>query len=145
MVRVAGKDEVWQVADLFASNFKKEGKSWREHTVFDLKAEEAEKLTLKGGGTQLKLERLPPQNGADGKPRRTVERFRAYGSYAEAFRDWASMMSGNERYAPVMRERRSVEDYASGMQRAGYATDPRYGEKLERTINRALMLGRPTV
>lgn len=68
MVRVAGKDDVWQVSDLFASNFKKDAKSWREHTVFDLKAEEAEKLTLKGGGTQVKLERLPPQNGADGKP-----------------------------------------------------------------------------
>ncbi|HRI48908.1 MAG TPA: DUF4340 domain-containing protein [Pseudomonadota bacterium] len=72
MVRVAGKDEVWQVADLYASNFKKEGKSWREHTVFDLKADEAEKLTLKGGGTQIKLERLPPQNGPDGKPQASI-------------------------------------------------------------------------
>ena len=72
MVRLAGKDDVWQVADLFASNFKKEGKSWRDHTVFDLKAEEAEKLTLKGGGTQVKLERLPSQNGPDGKPQNGI-------------------------------------------------------------------------
>ncbi len=68
MVRVAGKDEVWQVADLYASNFKKDAKSWREHVVFDQKADEAERLTLKGGGTQVKLERLPATNGADGKP-----------------------------------------------------------------------------
>ena len=68
MVRVAGKDEVWQVADLYASNFKKDGKSWREHVVFDLKADDAERLTLKGGATQVKLERLPPGKGPDGKP-----------------------------------------------------------------------------
>jgi hypothetical protein len=72
MVRVAGKDEVWQVADLYASNFKKDGKSWRDHTVFDLRAEDAQTLTLKGGGTQVKLERLPPQNGPDGKPQPSI-------------------------------------------------------------------------
>lgn len=72
MVRVAGKDDVWQVADLFASNFKKDGKSWRDHTVFDFKAEEAQKLTLKGGGAQVTLERLPPQNGPDGKPQNGI-------------------------------------------------------------------------
>jgi flagellar protein FlgJ len=106
------------------------------HNLFGIKA---------GAGWKGETADVTTTEYVGGKPRRTVERFRAYGSYAEAFRDWASMMSGNERYAPVMRERRSVEDYASGMQRAGYATDPRYGEKLERTINRALMLGRPTV
>ena len=72
MVRVAGKDEVWQGADLYASNFKKDGKSWRDHTVFDLRAEDAQTLTLKGGGTQVKLERLPPQNGPDGKPQPSI-------------------------------------------------------------------------
>ena len=29
-------------------------------------------LTLKGGGTQVKLERLPPQNGPDGKPQPSI-------------------------------------------------------------------------
>ncbi len=85
----------------------------------------------------------------DGAPRRSVERFRAYGSYEEAFRDWTGLMAGNARYAPVLRAGRSaspqsVSGYAAGMQRAGYATDPRYGEKLERTINQTLMLGRLT-
>jgi hypothetical protein len=68
MVRVAGKDDVWQVSDLFASNFKKDAKSWREHVVFDYKADEAEKVTIKGGGTEVKLERIPSPPGADGKP-----------------------------------------------------------------------------
>jgi hypothetical protein len=74
-VRVAGKDDVWQVSDLYTSNFKREGKSWREHMIFaaaDLKADEAEKVTIKGGGTQVKLERInnagpEPAKDKDGK------------------------------------------------------------------------------
>ena len=30
----------------------------------------------------------------------------------------------------------------AGLEQAGYATDPRYSEKLERTINQTLMLKR---
>lgn len=81
----------------------------------------------------------------DGKAVKSVERFRAYGSYAEAFRDWASLMSGNARYAPVLRTGQSAEGFAQGLQRAGYATDPRYADKLERTINQTLLLKRLTV
>lgn len=81
----------------------------------------------------------------DGKPMRSVERFRAYSSYAEAFRDWASLMSQNARYAPVLRAGRSAKGFAHGLQRAGYATDPQYGEKLERTINQTLLLKRLAV
>ena len=103
------------------------------HNLFGIKA---------GAGWQGDSVDVTTTEYVDGSARRSVERFRAYGSYAEAFRDWASLMTGHERYAPVLRASRSVEGYASGMQRAGYATDPRYGEKLERTINRALMLGR---
>ncbi|MFO0576342.1 MAG: DUF4340 domain-containing protein [Polyangia bacterium] len=67
MVRVNGKDEVWQANDLYASTFKREGKTWREHAIFDLKADDADKVTIKGGGATVKLERVPPPKGADGK------------------------------------------------------------------------------
>lgn len=80
----------------------------------------------------------------DGKAVRSVERFRAYASYAEAFRDWASLMAGSARYAPVLRAGHSAEGFAQGLQRAGYATDPRYADKLERTINQTLLLKRLT-
>ncbi|MGD9943757.1 MAG: flagellar assembly peptidoglycan hydrolase FlgJ [Burkholderiaceae bacterium] len=81
----------------------------------------------------------------DGQPRKVVERFRAYGSYAEAFQDWSQLMARQSRYAPLLRAGHSVTGFAQGMQRAGYATDPRYGEKLERTINQTLLLKRLTV
>lgn len=81
----------------------------------------------------------------DGKPVKSVEKFRAYGSYAEAFRDWASLMSTSARYSAVLREAKSAEGFAQGLQRAGYATDPAYADKLESTIHRTLRLARPRV
>lgn len=68
-----------------------------------------------------------------GVPRQRVERFRAYGSYAEAFRDYASLMTANPRYAGVLGAG-DASHFAQALQRAGYATDPAYGSKLVRII-----------
>lgn len=62
-----------------------------------------------------------------------VERFRAYGSYEEAFHDYANLLAGNPRYADVF-ETQEPASFARGLQAAGYATDPQYAAKLERII-----------
>jgi flagellar protein FlgJ len=77
-----------------------------------------------------------------GQPTRRVERFRSYGSYGEAFQDWASMMASSPRYSRVIQSGGSVQAFAASMQRAGYATDPAYGAKLEKTIQKTLSLQR---
>jgi flagellar protein FlgJ len=69
-----------------------------------------------------------------GAPRRMLQKFRAYGSYAEAFQDYAGLMQGNRRYAAVLKQTDSA-GFAYGLQRAGYATDPQYGDKLTRILN----------
>lgn len=79
-----------------------------------------------------------------GKMIKTVERFRAYGSYEEAFSDWSRLMASNPRYAGVLSAGGSVETFAKNMQRAGYATDPNYASKLTSTITQALSLRRVT-
>ena len=66
----------------------------------------------------------------NGKPQRTVEKFRAYDSYQEAMTDYASLLKGNPRYAQVINSAHDVNGFANGMQRAGYATDPHYAKKL---------------
>ena len=66
----------------------------------------------------------------NGKPQRVVEKFRAYDSYQEAMTDYASMLKGNPRYAQVINSAHDVKGFATGMQRAGYATDPHYAKKL---------------
>jgi flagellar protein FlgJ len=77
----------------------------------------------------------------NGVARRSVERFRAYGSYAEAFADYGGLLKGNPRYAAVLAAARDAGSFAAGMQRAGYATDPRYAEKLTQVINSANLRG----
>ena len=70
----------------------------------------------------------------DGVPRKVLQKFRAYGSYAEAFQDYASLMQGNRRYAAVLKQTDSA-GFALGLQRAGYATDPKYADKLTSILN----------
>ena len=69
----------------------------------------------------------------DGSPQKQVERFRAYPSYAEAFSDYASLLTSNPRYAAVVGSQ-DPSVFARGLQKAGYATDPMYAAKLERII-----------
>jgi len=70
----------------------------------------------------------------DGQPRQVVERFRAYASYDEAFRDYAGLLRNSPRYAGVIGSQDGTE-FARRLQQAGYATDPMYADKLARIIN----------
>jgi len=69
----------------------------------------------------------------NGVPQKTRAAFRAYGSYDEAFADYAKFLSNNPRYSGVLAARDPAEA-AHGLQRAGYATDPEYGGKLVRIM-----------
>ncbi|WP_322082967.1 flagellar assembly peptidoglycan hydrolase FlgJ [Burkholderia sp. BCC1972] len=66
----------------------------------------------------------------NGTPRRVVAKFRAYDSYEHAMTDYANLLKNNPRYSGVLSASRSVEGFAHGMQKAGYATDPNYAKKL---------------
>ena len=72
----------------------------------------------------------------DGAPRKMVQTFRAYASYAQAFQDYASLLQNSPRYAAVLKQSDGA-GFAQGLQRAGYATDPQYAEKLTRILNGA--------
>lgn len=62
------------------------------------------------------------------------ERFRAYASYGESFRDYASLLRGNPRFASVLGVTDGTE-FARKLQQTGYATDPMYADKLARIIH----------
>lgn len=77
---------------------------------------------------------------ADGVPMRRRENFRAYASYADSITDWAALMTRSNRYSAVVRGRLSAQEFAEGLQKAGYATDPHYAQKLTQIINQTLSL-----
>ena len=70
----------------------------------------------------------------DGVSQRRLEPFRAYGSYAESFADYANLLKSNPRYAAAVGARDGTS-FAQALQRGGYATDPMYAAKLDRIIS----------
>ena len=78
----------------------------------------------------------------NGRAQRVVARFRAYSSYEESFADCAKLMKDSPRYQQTVARAGSASAFARGLQRAGYATDPAYADKLTRVINTTLRLQR---
>ncbi len=78
----------------------------------------------------------------NGKAQKVVAKFRAYASAEDSFRDYAALLTGSARYSQVVANAGSAEGFARGLQKAGYATDPAYAEKLTKVINTTLRLQR---
>ena len=94
------------------------------------------------GGWEGKVASVTTTEYVHGTPQRTVAKFRAYDSYEDAFRDYARLIGNSPRYDKVMNNLDTPQGFASGLQKAGYATDPQYAAKLSRAINMALSLQR---
>jgi flagellar protein FlgJ len=80
----------------------------------------------------------PTTEYVNGVPQTKLEKFRAYDSYADAFHDYANMLTKNPRYSTVLANSHDATSFAQGLQRAGYATDPHYANKLTNIINKSL-------
>ncbi|MGE8569218.1 Peptidoglycan hydrolase FlgJ [compost metagenome] len=65
----------------------------------------------------------------DGVAKKVTQPFRAYSSYEESFSDYARLIGNSPRYEAVTQARNEI-DAARKIQDAGYATDPRYAQKL---------------
>jgi flagellar protein FlgJ len=103
------------------------------HNLFGIKA---------GAGWRGPVAEVMTTEYVDGQPKRVMARFRAYASYEESFADYARLMRDNPRYAGVLANGGTVAGFAENLQRAGYATDPAYADKLARVINTTLRLQR---
>ena len=91
-----------------------------------------------GPGWKGKVATAVTTEYVNGKPHQKVEKFRAYDSHADAFKDYAKMISNNPRYEKVLAHGGDASAFAHGLQRAGYATDPQYAVKLSRIIKHSL-------
>lgn len=95
-----------------------------------------------GGGWTGKVAEVTTTEYINGAPQKVVAKFRAYDSYEASFRDYANLINQNPRYAQARQQTGSSYAFASGLQKAGYATDPAYAAKLSRAINTTLALQR---
>ena len=95
-----------------------------------------------GGSWKGPVAEITTTEYVGGKAQKVTAKFRAYGSYAEGFNDYARLMKDSPRYAQVVARAETATGFAQGLQRAGYATDPAYAEKLGKVINTTLRLQR---
>lgn len=110
------------------------------HNLFGVKA---------GAGWTGPVAEITTTEWIGGEPQKVTARFRAYASYEDSFRDYAKLMKESPRYAGVVAQAAqssasaaSAQGFAQGLQRAGYATDPAYADKLARVINTTLRMQR---
>ncbi|SOB75770.1 flagellar protein FlgJ [Marinobacter sp. LV10R510-11A] len=72
----------------------------------------------------------------EGVPMKERADFRAYPDYESSFRDYVSFLESNPRYRDVLASADQPDVFARKLQEVGYATDPRYGDKINRIMNR---------
>jgi len=70
----------------------------------------------------------------NGEKQQRIEKFRAYDSYAESFKDFTKLIRSNPRYDNVIGNGQNPAEYAQALQKGGYATDPQYANKLTQLI-----------
>ncbi|MFL6707274.1 MAG: flagellar assembly peptidoglycan hydrolase FlgJ [Massilia sp.] len=99
------------------------------HNLFGIKA---------GPGWTGKVATAVTTEYVNGVPQTRVEKFRAYDSYADSFKDYAKMLASNPRYEKVLASAGDASKFAHGLQKAGYATDPHYATKLSKLISNSL-------
>ncbi|QHD48266.1 flagellar assembly peptidoglycan hydrolase FlgJ [Vreelandella aquamarina] len=95
------------------------------YNVFGIKA---------GSQWQGKTTDIVTHEYVDGRRTQVVDTFRVYDSFEHAFTDYANLIGNNPRYAGVL-QAANAEQAARELQRGGYATDPRYADKLVSVMN----------
>ncbi|MBL8332636.1 MAG: flagellar assembly peptidoglycan hydrolase FlgJ [Rubrivivax sp.] len=103
------------------------------HNLFGIKA---------GAGWNGPVAEVTTTEYIGGVARKVTAKFRAYASYEESFADYARLMKDSPRYAQVTARATDAAAFAQGLQKAGYATDPAYADKLTRVIATTLRLQR---
>ena len=99
------------------------------HNLFNIKADKS------WAGQQTRVSTTEFSNGV---PRKEVAGFRRYDSYKDSFDDYVAFIKSNPRYGQALEKAGNAAHYIRELQKAGYATDPRYAEKIMSIYNRQL-------
>jgi flagellar protein FlgJ len=91
------------------------------HNLFNIKAHGGWKGPVASART------TEYENGAKVKIR---DGFRSYESFAHSFRDYVAFLRENPRYGEVLQQTVDPAAFAHALQKAGYATDPKYADKI---------------
>jgi len=103
------------------------------HNLFNIKAGNG------WDGRSVNVATLEYRDGVAVKERAS---FRSYESYRHSFADYAQFLQSQPRYREALAHAGDPKQFLSALQDAGYATDPRYADKIAAILRRDL-LGSP--
>lgn len=95
------------------------------NNLFNIKAD------TRWSGDKVVKETLEFEQGSMVKKK---EPFRVYQSIGESINDYVKFLSSNDRYKGALEQASNVEHFLHNLQSAGYATDPKYAEKIMGTL-----------
>ena len=87
-----------------------------------------------GPGWQKRTASVPTLEYRDGIAVKQRAVFRAYDSLAESFQDYVHYLQNNPRYQAALSHAGNPRQFSAALQEAGYATDPRYAEKINNVL-----------
>lgn len=91
------------------------------HNLFNIKAHAGWE------GETLSVQALEYRNGTALRER---SQFKQYANLAQSFNDYVTLLKDSPRYADALQQVGNAEDFMQSLQRAGYATDPHYADKV---------------
>ncbi len=102
---------------------------WGKHLIRDQNQVSANNLFgIKAQGNQPKVETLTTEY-VDNQPVREVAGFKSYASMLESFVDYVSLLQ-TKRYEKALANAEDPKAFLTELQKAGYATDPDYANKV---------------
>lgn len=104
----------------------KNGQGESSFNLFNIKADKSWQ------GEQSRVATLEYDNGV---ARKEMAGFRSYDSYKQSFDDYVNFIKSNPRYSEALKKADNPAQYVRELQKAGYATDPRYAEKIMNIYN----------
>ncbi len=96
------------------------------HNLFNIKADH------RWSGDKVAVDTLEYEQGTVVKKRAN---FRAYDSFADSFNDYVEFLRASPRYEAALNCSGDGGTYLSELQKAGYATDPKYATKITSIMN----------
>jgi flagellar protein FlgJ len=100
------------------------------HNLFGIKADK------RWDGNKTLIDTLEFVNNL---PKKQQAAFRSYSNFAESMHDYVDFVSNNPRYQGALEKTDAPKEYFTELQRAGYATDPQYADKVMSVYNSPFM------
>jgi len=102
----------------------RDGKS--SHNLFNIKADG------RWGGPSVAKTTVEYSGGV---AKKEVASFRAYNSFSDSFKDYVHFLKSRPRYSHALSVAGNPQAFVNALQQAGYATDPKYAQKISHILH----------